>query len=168
VRVGYWRAKAVRAAVGCRSLDATTMTTSTFQSWTCEQTKRPQTFTQTLPSFTFTSAPDRLPQLRIHQTHHITHHGTNPSNQRAGTFPRSVKVGHISSRRRRSSHSSYLGHSHLRLWRIASDAKHAESARRRPIQQLLHPTRAIRLGHMGRIPRCLFPHLCPSLNIAKD
>lgn len=85
--------------------------------------------------------------------HHIIHHGTKSSNQRAGTIPRSIKVGHFSSRSCRPGHSSYFGHSYLCLWRAPPDAKHPKFARRCSIPQLLHTARAIRLGHMGRIPR---------------
>lgn len=156
----------MRAAVGGRSLDATTMTMikpSTFQSCICRQTP-------TTNIHSYNRAPHTRLLLQIRSTtstsspstHHIIHHGTKPSNQRAGTFPRSVKVGHLSSRSCRSSHSSYLSHSHLRLWRAAPDAKHPESARRRSIPQLLHTARAVRLGHMGRIPKYAF-HLHCSL-----
>ena len=156
----------MRAAVGCRSLDATTMTTSTFQSCICRQTP-------TTNIHSYNRAPHTRLLLQIRSTtstsspstHHIIHHGTKPSNQRAGTFPRSVKVGHLSSRSCRSGHSSYFSHSYLCLWRVAPDAKYPESARRRSIPQLLHTARAIRLGHVGRIPRFvsyLLPSSAPS------
>ena len=146
----------MRAAVGGRSLD-TTMTMSTFHSYTLRQTIEPQNIHSynraRLIRLFLPHQTDVFNSSSINTSHHTTHHGTKPSNQRAGTFPRSVKVGHISSRSCRFDHPGYLGHSHLRLWRAAPDTKHPESARRCSIPQPLHTARAVRLGYLGRIPR---------------
>ena len=139
---------------------------STFQSCICRQTP-----TTNIHSYNRAPHTRLLLQIRFttstsnSSTHHSIHHGTKPSNQRAGTFPRPVKVGYFSSRSCRPRHPGYLSLSYLRLWRAAPDAKHPESARRRSIPQLLHTARAIRLGHVGRIPRFvsyLLPSSAPS------